>query len=187
MHVTSRHNPELNCFYGNVMYIRKSIHIAETGALFTDPVADNNYGLVTYAKLKIDGRLVSLCAVHGIPLPGHKLDTDDRIYQSNKIIETFAGETDVIIGGDFNLMPDTESVKLFERAGYQNLINEYEIPSTRNYITYEKYPDSIQYFADYAFVSGSIAVSNFVVPTEVVSDHQPLELEVDLLKVEQVA
>lgn len=37
-----------------------------------------------------------------------------------------------IIVGDFNLMPDTKSISMIEEAGFDNLIAQYAIQTTRN-------------------------------------------------------
>ena len=86
-----------------------------------------------------------------------------------------------IIGGDFNLMPDTISVKMFEKWGYRNLIREFGIKSTRNRISWEQFKDQPgfvkQYFADYAFITKEIKVDGFSVPDLEISDHLPLVLD----------
>lgn len=171
----AKENAELKTNYGNVMFIRNEFTVKETGTLFND---DHQLGMAIFAKLEVDGDDVTVCNVHGVPFPGDKLDTAYRLDQSKHLIDTFAGKSSVIIGGDFNLMPETESVQMFRRNGYQNLITDYEITTTRNQITYDRHPDNIQYFADYAFVSNGVTVESFVVPADVVSDHQPLELKV---------
>jgi endonuclease/exonuclease/phosphatase family metal-dependent hydrolase len=116
-----------------------------------------------------------------VPLPGHKIDTPKRLYQSEAILNMFEEKGAVIIGGDFNLLPHTQSVQTFVEQGYRNLITEFDIKTTRNQITYERHPDNIQYYADYAFVSPAIEVIDFIVPTDIVSDHQPLELTFNCL------
>lgn len=76
--------------------------------------------------------------------------------------------------GDFNLLPESESLKKFEEFGLRNLIKEYGITSTRSslYQKEEKY-------ADYAFVSKDIEVQEFAVLPDEVSDHLPLSLRCD--------
>ena len=76
------------------------------------------------------------------------------------------------MSGDFNLLPDTQSIKKLENFGLRNLVKEYNITSTRTsfYTKSEK-------FADYAFVSSEIAVKDFKVLPDEVSDHSPLYLE----------
>ena len=162
--------------FGNVMYVRKGMKILESDTFFTD---DTSVGLAHYATLEKNGVQTVVCSMHGIPYPGDKLDTSERLRQTKVLLEAFAGRKRVVIGGDFNLLPDTESIRQFAASGYRDLISDYGIQTTRNYLTFEKYPDSPQYFADYAFTSPDIAVRDFIVPAVIVSDHQPLELSID--------
>jgi len=99
-----------------------------------------------------------------------------------RIVEHLSKCTDPkVIGGDFNLMPDTESVGLFEKSGYKNLIKDFDIKTTRSSLNSGKYPEGdIQYFADYAFVSPEVKVKDFKVPQVEISDHLPLILEFEI-------
>ena len=84
--------------------------------------------------------------------------------------------------GDLNLLPQTESVALFERAGYRNLITEYNIKTTRGtlmrklYPQFEHGPYGFQEFADYTFMSSDLEVQSFEVPDVPISDHLPMIL-----------
>lgn len=162
--------------FGNVMYVRKDLKITESGTFFAD---DTSVGLAHYAALEKNGLQTVVCSMHGIPYPGNKLDTPERLRQTQTLLKAFAGRKRVIVGGDFNLMPETESIRLFADDSYRDLIADYAIETTRNFLTFEKYPGSPQYFADYAFTSADIAVRDFIVPAVIVSDHQPLELSID--------
>lgn len=109
-----------------------------------------------------------------------KHDTKERLEQSQRIIECLKQlDGDIILGGDFNLDTDTESIKMFEDFGLRNLIKEYSIPSTRTSFYSEekrkKWPH-----ADYVFVSSDIKVKSFEVDTNsLVSDHAPIFLEIE--------
>lgn len=133
-----------------------------------------------YIRFRDTGVPYTLAHLHGAPQPGTKRDTVERITQSQKVIDFLAGEEgEKILGGDFNLMPDTESIRMIERAGMRNLITEYGITTTRNALSYGQYPEGDrQYFADYAFVSGTVSVQKFMVPQIEISDHLPLILEI---------
>lgn len=166
--------------FGNVMYVRNDITVIDSGVLLEKDEETMLIGLANYLTLKVGGEEVVVCNVHGVPYPGDKFDTPARVRQTKLLIDAFEHTENVIIGGDFNLLPDTQSVKSFSNSGYRNLIHEYKVPTTRNHITFEKYPDNIQYFADYTFVSSTIEVRRFEVPSDIVSDHQPLELEFEI-------
>ncbi len=75
--------------------------------------------------------------------------------------------------GDFNLLPDTQSIQILEDTGLRNLIKETGVTSTRtsHYTKPEK-------FADYAFVSKNLNIKEFKVLPDEVSDHSPLCLEI---------
>ncbi len=119
---------------------------------------------------------------HGMSRPGHKLDTERRLLQSEKIKEVWQGlQGQKILCGDFNLNPETESIKILESLG-RNLIRDFKIENTRNEISWANYPDSKQYFADYCFVSPEVKVNSFAVPYNLVSDHLPMVLKIERLK-----
>jgi endonuclease/exonuclease/phosphatase family metal-dependent hydrolase len=118
---------------------------------------------------------------HGNPLPGNKLDNEDRLL-SSKIIKNYIQKLSgkIIFGGDFNLLPEARSLKTFEEMGLVNLITKYNIQTTRNENAWRKYPDSKQYFCDYIFISKKIEVVKFEVIQNDISDHLPMLLEINL-------
>lgn len=132
-----------------------------------------------YARFLHRGLPHTIANVHGVAHPGNKLDTDVRLEQSRRIAEFLAGETgEKILGGDFNLMPETESIRMIERSGMKNLIAEYGITTTRSRLSYAQYPeDRRQYFADFIFVSPGVRLTRFAVPEMEISDHLPLVIE----------
>ncbi len=129
--------------------------------------------------------------VHGIPQPGDKKDNNERLKQTSDILSGIQkSDLPAIVGGDFNLLPDTNSVMLFEKAGFRNLIKDFDIKTTRSEYAWKEafernkktgYPFfEKQDFADYVFVSPEISVNSFEVPDAGVSDHLPLILDFDL-------
>lgn len=117
---------------------------------------------------------------HGIFWPGDKLDTPKRLRQSKilaGLLKKLKGPK--ILCGDFNLMPNTESVKLVERAGLKNLITIYKIKNTRNSVSWKRYGNR-QHFADFTFVSPGLKIKQFKVPYNLASDHLPMVLEFSL-------
>lgn len=120
-----------------------------------------------------------ICNIHGAAFPVEKQDTEARILQSKEILEFLRDKPGKhIIMGDFNLFPDTQSVKIFEEYGYRDLIKEYSVDTTRNEIAWAKYPDNKHLFADYAFVGPGVEVTDFQVPKNEISDHLPMILEI---------
>lgn len=115
---------------------------------------------------------------HGSSKPGDKLDNTARIEASNRIINFMRDKEGVkIIGGDFNLLPNTQSIMMFEENGYKNLIKEFHIETTRNDNAWKLYENK-QLFADYIFISYDTEIKNFKVIDSLISDHLPLILEI---------
>ncbi|MGH7218559.1 MAG: endonuclease/exonuclease/phosphatase family protein [Candidatus Microsaccharimonas sp.] len=146
-------------------------------------------GIALSTTVHQEGRVVIVSNVHGAPYPGHKLDTPERLAQSHGLLqftETHLG-THVFIG-DFNLLPETESVQVFSKQGFDDLIQRFHVPTTRNSVAWDKYPDNKQLYADYAFVRSDTAIEyDFIVDDTIVSDHLPLRLilrlnEIDVQK-----
>lgn len=113
---------------------------------------------------------------HGIARPGSKLDSDERLEQSRAIRRALdRHDGAVLLIGDFNLLPETESVRLLE-SGLRNLVIEREIPTTRSRLNPYYGTPQEQPHADYAFISPQVVIEDFQVPDVEVSDHLPLIL-----------
>jgi endonuclease/exonuclease/phosphatase family metal-dependent hydrolase len=128
---------------------------------------------IQYIQFSENDQEYTVINFHGLWNGAGKTDGPDRLNQSQKIrefIETKA-KGKVILVGDFNLEPNTESVAILEK-GMHDLIKEYGITSTRSH--YHKWPSK---FADYAIVSNDLHVIRFEVLQDPVSDHLPLLLE----------
>jgi exonuclease III len=169
--------------FGQAIFVNKKLPITSRGSVFINSsrngMKNNEFEnlpmLLQYVRLGD----VTVGNCYGVSVPGHKLDTPRRIEQSERVVKFLNEESGKkIICGDFNLMPETESVKMIERAGMRNLISEFSITTTRSTLNYEKYAEGDrQYFADYTFVSPGVNVKSFEVPQVPVSDHLPMVLE----------
>lgn len=172
--------------HGNSIFARKEIPILSHGDLLiagedwmgpgTTKIFPHKLQYVRTETSEVPYTIVNL---HGAAFPGDKRDTPERIAQSQKVVDFLAGEKRrTILGGDFNLMPDTESIRMIDRAGMRNLIMKYKITDTRGAIAHEHYREhDRQYFADFAFVSPDVSATNFTVPQVKISDHLPLVVE----------
>lgn len=154
--------------------------------LSSSPVSesDEGLGLGLLVRFEYQGRRFSVLNIHGIPRAtpnmDTKRDTPSRTLQSEVLLAAVAGVDDsVVIGGDFNLLPDTESVDFFRRAGYRDLIREYSIPTTRNHLVWDRFPGEDYKYSDYVFVSPGLTVREFSVFDIEVSDHLPILVEVE--------
>lgn len=169
-------------FYGQAVFIKKTIKVEYANRVELFRNVHNDQGFAQNFKLTINNKKFHLTNIHGKARPGHKLDTLARINQTKKILNYYKNYTDpIVIGGDFNLLPTTKSVRMFEKEGYRNLIKEFNIKDTRGDINHKNFAkDDRQYFADYCFVKGGVKVKSFEVPNVLVSDHLPLILEFEI-------
>jgi len=172
---------------GRAIFVRKNIELKNLESVYifgnaqTEILDDftNAPENVQLATLSIAGKDLLVANVHGKWYPGDKKDTQERIEQSEKILNAIKRyPVPKIICGDFNLLPDTKSIGFLERD-YKNLIKDFGIKSTRNKVSWEL-NNNVQYFADYTFVSPEIKVKKFEVPYNEVSDHLPMVLEFEL-------
>lgn len=177
---------------GNAIFYRKSLTVTETGSFFIYRSV-NSYNGKDYETLghnavylQVNGaRPLTILTLHGNSEPASKRDTPMRLEQSKKVLDFLhdrAGEK--IVMGDFNLFPDTESIKMFEDVGFHNLIKDFQITTTRGSNMRKLFPEyehgkyGFQEFADYTFVSPGISVKSFAVPDVPISDHLPMILEI---------
>lgn len=172
-------------YEGRSVFVNRNIKILKNKRIKLFNTHKFDAGGMIYSEFEIEGKKLFVGCVHGKAKPGTKVDTRLRLKQSEIIIKAFTNKKGPkIIGGDFNLNPDTKSIKMFEDAGYINLINEFDIKSTRNKISWKNFskdPGFVkQYFADYCFVSPEVKVKKFNVPYNEVSDHLPLILEFEV-------
>ncbi len=166
---------EADEFYATT-YVREDVTVTGTAELLCD-IPHAGVGLVCELQVSPKHRL-RVVNVHGQPRPGHKLDTPERIAQSKGLLR-YAAHDDIptVFMGDFNLLPEAHSVKLFTAAGYRDLISDYAIATTRNQHAWQRYPDNQQLYADYAFTRlTGMYECDFGVEDVGASDHLPLVL-----------
>lgn len=154
------------------------IRVIQNETLLSDEEACGLVMATTMAVLGKEDYPLMIGNIHGIPYPGDKNDSPGRLKQSRGILDFFQKfPGPKIIGGDFNLNPDTKSIRMFEEAGYRNLVKLYDIDTTRNELAWKNWPGQEQKYADYLLVSPEINVCGFEVPKIAVSDHLPMILE----------
>lgn len=166
--------------FGLAIFVKKNIKIDKTGDIFV--FRDRNAREVDHTTIGKNLAFVSFTHqqnkyavfnLHGLWNGRGKTDTDDRLEQSTKakdFIEKFKDHK-IILGGDFNLLPDTESLKILE-TGLRNLVKENQVTSTRS-----RFYDRSDKFADYILVSPDLEIKNFAVLPDEVSDHLALTVE----------
>jgi exonuclease III len=173
--------PHYGDWYGLAMFVKKDKKVIEEGELFVykergwahKEDEGNHARNIQYVTMETAEGLRTIVNFHGLWNGQGKGDSDDRLLQSDNILNFVKNITNPqVICGDFNLRPDTQSLKKFEDSGFRNLIKEYGITSTRTSL-YTK-PEK---FADYTFVSDGITVNNFEILPEEVSDHAAMYLD----------
>ena len=126
--------------------------------------------------LEIDGKEVQIINVHGL-WNKDKVGDERTIKQSLFILEHIRDDIPVIVAGDFNLLPNTESIEILNRR-LINLIDKYNIKTTR-----PKFRDGLDIgdvICDYIFVNDLVKVNNLIVIKSDVSDHLPIVLDFDI-------
>lgn len=179
--------PVYKDIYGLAIFVKKDLEVIEKGekVLFEnknfpnkdEPDADHTRK-IQWLKIKSKNSIFTILNIHGHWVSGDKLDNAGRIRQSEIIVETLKSMPGPnILCGDFNLNPETESIKMIDKE-IKNLIKEYNISSTRTnlYTKDEKY-------ADYVFVSSEIKINDFKILEDVVSDHTPILLDFDIAQI----
>ncbi len=134
---------------------------------------DFNKRNVQRVKVETPAGIVNILNHHGVHVSGSKVGnetTNAIMTRIDDYIQTLPEPT--IFTGDFNLTPDSPSLANLN-ATMSNLVVDYNIKTTRNFTA--KRPVEV---IDYIYVSKDIEIKSFVVPDDVVSDHQALVLEI---------
>lgn len=168
--------------FGNVTY--SSIPFSQTSTVFTRGEYKNNFNFdeddyniraFQHVQIEVNGKKLNLLNHHGHHIDSHKLGDDETMRQITQIIEYIKNlEGSVILCGDFNLSPESKSIKLID----ENLVNlsvQYKLKTTRSKLTYKNE------VCDYIFVSHDIKVNSFTMDDTIISDHNALILDFDLI------
>ncbi len=178
---TAYFRPHQGDHYGLLTLVKKDFVIAEEGELFVhkekgyEPEGDMGLHArnIQYATIATEKGNRTVINFHGLWNGKGKGDSEDRLRQSDNIIQFLQKlQNPYVLCGDFNLLPDTESLQKLERFGLHNLIKENGITSTRT--SFYTKPEK---FADYTLVSDGIKVSTFRILPDEVSDHSPMFLD----------
>ncbi|GGM34924.1 metal-dependent hydrolase [Micromonospora sonchi] len=121
------------------------------------------------------GRSVWVVQVHGLRDPAGKADTPARRGQAERLahlVRRIRGPRDlVVVCGDFNLLPDSETFDVLAEAGLTDLVGAADTRTSR-------YPKPVRH-ASYLLVSDVAAVQRFEIMIDPeVSDHRALILDI---------
>lgn len=122
-------------------------------------------------------RSVSVTHMHGLRDLNGKMNTPARTEQARKLLALSRQVSEPgdlrLICGDFNVEPDSHTLRMLTEAGFSELVTGKGFESTRT--SHYKKPMK---FADYMLIDNEDAVRGFdVVSDPQVSDHCPLVLE----------
>jgi endonuclease/exonuclease/phosphatase family metal-dependent hydrolase len=120
-------------------------------------------------------RVVTVVHLHGLRDAAGKHDTPERLQQARRLaalVERVRGDDDlVVVCGDLNLLPDSESFEVLAELGLRDLVGEADTRTSR-------YAKPLRH-ASYLLVSDPGAVRAFEVVTDPeVSDHRALAVDV---------
>lgn len=178
---------EIPSQWGLATFIRKSFPvIAQIQDFVYKTYSPNGYGehprprnahairVFDYEK----NRSVCVAHMHGLRDPRGKMDTPDRAEQARKFVSIATRIVEsqdlLVVCGDFNVEPESETLKILSDAGLTDLVTTRTKNGTRT--SYYKKPGR---YADYMLVNKHVNVLDFNVVFEPeVSDHCPLVLEI---------
>lgn len=167
--------------FGNVLYSKLPFSTTDTVFTRGEFKRDFDFGIDDYnirafqhTQLRLEGKILNIVNHHGHHIDAHKLGDEETLRQAAQIsnyIQQLEGA--VILCGDFNLSPESESVKLLS-ATLRNLSVEYSLQTTRSRLT------SKNEVCDYIFVNDQVFVNDFSMDDMIISDHNALLLDFDI-------
>jgi endonuclease/exonuclease/phosphatase family metal-dependent hydrolase len=170
--------PAVENVYGVAILVKNTIDILGEGEINIHQkqhypgIGVNHDRNLQWIECQWNNKIYSVLNVHGLWNGQGKKDTPERILQSERIRQ-FMDTINIpkVLCGDFNLRPDTESMKILEQ-GMNNLVTTHQVRSTRT-----SYYKKEEQFADYILTSPEITVNEFSVMPDEVSDHSPLFID----------
>lgn len=167
--------------FGNGIFSR--FPISQTSTVFTHMEHKENFMWgddsanmrnFVHSVVDIDGKPCNVVTHHGFWIPDHKdgnPDTAAGVLMISDYVAKLKGP--VILTGDFNLSPDSPSLKPLNDQ-LRNLSVEFGLKTTRTNLTFKKE------VCDYIYTSKDVEVKSFTALDRVASDHMALILEFEL-------
>ena len=166
-----------NAIVSNLAFGDKQTHFTNLEYNPSMSLENDDYNVRNFQHVTIedqDGRHVHIINHHGYHVPGHKNGNDFTMKACQQIADYATQiEGPVIITGDFNLLPDSESIQILNKD-FRNLTKEYDLETTRTDLTHKSEP------CDFIFVNDKVVVNNFYASDVVASDHQGLVLDFEV-------
>ena len=147
--------------------------VFRTGGWGMDPVP-RGFQVVRIAQ---NGRArpIRVAHFHGLRDVGGKGDTPAPADQAKRALtllsQIASPQDDIVLAGDFNILPDSETLAIFADWGLRDLVGQQDARTAL-------YPKAIRH-ANYMLATASVDVKSFDVPANpVVWDHRPLILSI---------
>ena len=132
--------------FGNVIY--SSLPFAQSENIFTRgsykgafdfDIDDYNIRALQHTAVKISDKMLHILNYHGHHIDAHKLGDEETMRQKTGMILDYIKKLDgaVILCGDFNLSPESESIKQFDSV-LQNLSVTHSLVTTRSLLKIKK-------------------------------------------------
>lgn len=134
-----------------------------------------------YCSIVFANSKVNLYNVHGV-WGTDGSDNKDRLHMSKIIVDQIKGKKNTILLGDFNVQPETKTIKNIERH-LENVFKD-EIQTSFNlaHKDLQKYPGYATAVVDMFFISKDMKLISKRVSSDDVSDHVPLICELEIGK-----
>lgn len=172
--------PEGDIDIGNAIFSRFPIKASETHffgipyEMYSEEKRKHDYSQdpknIQHVELDMKGKSLHVFNLHGI-WGRHGYDTPARLLMSQIIVETIQGKKPMILSGDFNVRPNTQTIRNIE----SHLTNVFsgELSSTFNMKRKADggYASSV---VDMIFISHGVRVLEKKCPQVDISDHLPL-------------
>lgn len=126
--------------------------------------------------ITIDGKKLHVCNMHGIWELGGG-DTKERLRMSKLIVKEVKKKKPLVLMGDFNIRPETETIANIEK----HLTNVFkgEMVSSFN-MEHKTNPGYATAVVDMFFASPDLTIVTKSVPMDDVSDHRPLLVIIEI-------
>lgn len=174
-------SPVVNDVYGLAILVKKHCKVLgfSTAEIYSNPdypgFGPTHNRILQHLRVLVSGTFYNIVNIHGLWNGRGKTDSPQRIQQSEKINQYLKDyEENMLMCGDFNLRPDTESFQLLAKNRL-DLIQSHQVTDTRT-----RYYEKEERFADYMLTSSDIVTYEFAVLSELVSDHAALFINCDV-------
>ncbi len=107
-------------------------------------------------------------------------DTERRLQMSECILREVGENNPLVLGGDFNVQPNTQTMQSIAVKLTDVFANELKTTFAVELKDLEKYPGYATAVVDMVFVTADVRVTNHYCPKVAISDHLPLVVEVEV-------